>query len=99
MASCLKRRRLASVLSWLWMGLVLPFSSMGQESKFIDHSLLVAPNMPCTWPSYPFPRFQISRQRTIGPDSIYNIDVLLIDGNTPGIESRKIRTLWPRLHR
>src|SRR5687768_13019654 len=51
-------------------------------TQFIDHSLLVAPEFPCTWPSYPFPRFQIMRQRTIGPDSVYNLDVLLIDGNT-----------------
>src|SRR3954463_14195783 len=51
-------------------------------TKFIDNSLLVAPDLPCTWPSYPFPRFQITAQRTIGPDSAYNIDVLLIDGNT-----------------
>ena len=52
------------------------------EPKFIDCSLLVSPNYPCTWPSYPFPRFQIVRQRTIGPDSAYNVDVLMIDGNT-----------------
>jgi kynurenine formamidase len=51
-------------------------------SKFIDHSLVVAPGYPCTWPTYPFPRFQITAQRTIGPDSAYNVDVLLIDGNT-----------------
>lgn len=50
--------------------------------KFVDHSLLIAPEFPCTWPASPFPRFQISPQRTIGPDSAYNIDVLLIDGNT-----------------
>ncbi|MDB5385869.1 MAG: cyclase [Planctomycetaceae bacterium] len=50
--------------------------------KFVDHSLLVAPEFPCTWPSAPFPRFQITHQRVIGPDSAYNIDVLLIDGNT-----------------
>lgn len=50
--------------------------------KFVDHSLLVAPEFPCTWPSAPFPRFQITHQRIIGPDSAYNIDVLLIDGNT-----------------
>ena len=50
--------------------------------RFVDHSLLVAPEYPCTWPRYPFPRFQITHQRTIGPDSAYNIDVLLIDGNT-----------------
>lgn len=52
------------------------------ESRFIDHSLLVAPEYPCTWPAYPFPRFQINHERTIGPDSPYNIDSILIDGNT-----------------
>jgi len=51
-------------------------------SKFVDHSLLVAPDFPCTWPAAPFPRFQIHHQRGIGPDSPYNIDSLLIDGNT-----------------
>jgi kynurenine formamidase len=51
-------------------------------TRFIDHSLLVAPEYPCTWPSHPFPRFTLTRQRTIGPDSAYNIDVLFIDGNT-----------------
>ncbi|NQV24482.1 MAG: cyclase family protein, partial [Rhodopirellula sp.] len=50
--------------------------------RFIDCSLLIAPEYPATWPSAPFPRFQITHQRTIGPDSPYNIDVLLIDGNT-----------------
>ena len=56
--------------------------SVADEPKFIDHSLLVAPEFPCTWPAYPFPRFQITHQRTIGPESPYNVDVLLIDGNT-----------------
>ncbi|MHC4876301.1 MAG: cyclase family protein, partial [Planctomycetota bacterium] len=56
--------------------------SDGQASKFVDCSLLVAPDYPATWPSAPFPRFQITHQRTIGPDSAYNVDVLLIDGNT-----------------
>lgn len=51
-------------------------------TQFVDHSLLVAAELPCTWPASPFPRFQIVHQRTIGPDSAYNIDVLLIDGNT-----------------
>lgn len=51
-------------------------------AKFVDHSLLIAPEYPCTWPSSPFPRFQLTHQRIIGPDSPYNIDVLLIDGNT-----------------
>ena len=51
-------------------------------SQFVDHSLLVAPEYPCTWPTYPFPRFQLNHQRTIGPESAYNIDSIFIDGNT-----------------
>jgi kynurenine formamidase len=52
------------------------------KSRFVDHSLLIAPEYPCTWPSHPFPRFAIIHSRTIGPESVYNIDTLLIDGNT-----------------
>lgn len=52
------------------------------EPRFVDHSLLIAPEYPCTWPTYPFPRFQLTHQRRIGSASAYNIDVLLIDGNT-----------------
>lgn len=59
-----------------------PPESNRTAPQFVDHSLLVAPEYPCTWPSFPFPRFQITPQRVIGPDSPYNIDVLLIDGNT-----------------
>ena len=51
-------------------------------SRFIDNSLLIAPEYPCTWPAYPFPRFQLNHQRTIGADSPYNIDSIYIDGNT-----------------
>lgn len=53
-----------------------------KQPRFVDHSLLIAPEYPCTWPSYPFPRFQLTHSRTIGPASPYNIDTLLIDGNT-----------------
>jgi kynurenine formamidase len=52
------------------------------STQFHDHSLLVAPEYPATWPSFPFPRFQLMHQRTIGPDSPYHVDALLIDGNT-----------------
>ena len=62
--------------------LFLPDSGAASEPRFVDCSLLVAPEYPCTWPSAPFPRFQITHQRTVGPDSPYNIDVLVIDGNT-----------------
>ena len=62
--------------------LLASLTGTAEESRFVDHSLLVAPEYPCTWPSHPFPRFQITHQRTTGPNSAYNIDVLLIDGNT-----------------
>ncbi len=51
-------------------------------SRFVDHSLVIATEYPCTWPTYPFPGFQLIHSRTIGPQSAYNVDVLLIDGNT-----------------
>jgi kynurenine formamidase len=57
-------------------------AAAADEPQFVDCSLLVAPEYPCTWPAAPFPRFQIVPQRSIGPASAYNIDVLLIDGNT-----------------
>ena len=50
--------------------------------EFVDHSLLIAPEYPCTWPTHPFPRFRITHDRVVGPDSVYNVDSLLIDGNT-----------------
>jgi len=57
-------------------------TAVADESKFIDCSLLVAADYPATWPAAPFPRFQLMHQRMIDPDSAYNIDALLIDGNT-----------------
>lgn len=67
--------------AWFWCAL-LSTGNAAEPSRFHDHSLLIAPEYPCTWPSHPFPRFQITHQRTIGPDSVYNIDSLFIDGNT-----------------
>jgi len=70
---------------WGWILLAWPVGWVCAEearAQFIDNSLLIAPEYPCTWPAAPFPRFQINHQRTIGPDSAYNVDVLLIDGNT-----------------
>ena len=51
-------------------------------TRFVDCSLLIAPEYPATWPTHPFPRFQLIHEQAIGPNSPYNIDVLLIDGNT-----------------
>jgi len=53
-----------------------------QHVRFVDCSLLVAPEYPATWPAHPFPRFQLIHEQSIGPNSPYNMDVLLIDGNT-----------------
>ena len=53
-----------------------------EDSRFVDHSLLVAPDYPCTWPDPAFPPFLIHHVRTIGPASVYNVDILQIDGNT-----------------
>lgn len=51
-------------------------------SKFHDHSLLISSEYPCTWPTHPFPKFQIVPQNTIGRLGPYNIDTLYLDGNT-----------------
>jgi len=56
-------------------------SAEGKEaSRFHDLSLLVAPEYPCTWPS--FPPFQINPYQRIGARSAYNSDLLVLDGNT-----------------
>lgn len=52
-----------------------------QTPRFVDHSLMIAKDLPCTWPAG-FPSFQLNHLKRIGPDSPYNIDVLTIDGNT-----------------
>ena len=86
MSSTLPRR---SASHWNWSVLVAvvfvsshSVNAWSEEPRFIDHSLLIAPEYPCTWPSHPFPRFAIVHQRKIGPESAYNIDSILIDGNT-----------------
>lgn len=78
------RRYVASaLLIWLVGETAAPADQpLRERSRFIDNSLLVAPEYPSTWPSHPFPRFEIIHSRTIGPESAYNIDTLLIDGNT-----------------
>ena len=52
-----------------------------QKSRFVDLSLIVAENYPCTWATG-FPRFYINHYIKIGPSSPYNSDLLQIDGNT-----------------
>src|SRR5439155_14490476 len=72
----------ALVLLGPWTGAPTPTSASPkpEASRFIDLSLLVAPDYPCTWPT--FPPFQINHYRKIGKLSAYNSDVLTMDGNT-----------------
>jgi len=51
------------------------------EPRFVDLSLLIAPEYPCTWAAN-WPYFQINPYRRIGPSSPYNSEILTIDGNT-----------------
>src|ERR1700678_2056391 len=52
----------------------------GSESRFVDLSLLVAAEYPCTWPT--FPPFQINHYQRIGPLSPVRTEILVLDGNT-----------------
>ncbi len=60
--------------------LAVPIVRADDPTRVVDLSLLVAPEYPCTWPS--FPAFQINRSQRIGPRSAYNSDILVMDGNT-----------------
>ncbi len=50
-------------------------------AEFVDLSLLVGTDYPCTWPQE-FPLFHFNHYRSIGALSPYNIDILTIDPNT-----------------
>jgi kynurenine formamidase len=52
-----------------------------QSPTFVDLSLPVASEYPCTWPAGMLP-FRIDHVQKIGRQSAYNIDTLTIDGNT-----------------
>jgi kynurenine formamidase len=72
---------LAALLALPWSGPARAGSEKRSEPRFVDLSLLVAEDLPCTWPDA-FPLFQINHYRRIGPLSAYNSDILAIDGNT-----------------
>lgn len=63
------------------IALGLTSSAGAKEPKVVDLSLLIAPDMPCTWPAG-WPPFVIAPHRRIGPLSAVNSDTLFIDGNT-----------------
>jgi kynurenine formamidase len=68
-----------AALSAALLGVLAPIAH-ADDNRFLDLSLLVAPEYPCTWPS--FPAFQINRSQKIGPRSPFNTDILILDGNT-----------------
>jgi kynurenine formamidase len=71
-----------SASSLLWRSAPAPTSAAEekQATKFVDLSLLVAPEYPCTWPT--FPVFQINHYLRLAKRSAYNSDILILDGNT-----------------
>jgi kynurenine formamidase len=76
-------RRVLHALLGLAMTCVLTANAPAEENpapRFVDLSLMVAPEYPCTWPT--FPRFQLNPEERIGSLSAYNSDILIIDGNT-----------------
>lgn len=80
------RRTSRGFLILCWIVLSRPLgpawaSERDQPARFIDLSLLVAAEYPCTW-AEGFPRFRLEQVTTIGRESAYNIDTLIIDGNT-----------------
>jgi kynurenine formamidase len=81
-SSRLQRHLCLSMVICSVFSCVLTAQENSDSVRFVDCSLLVAPEYPATWPAHPFPRFQLIHEQSIGPDSPYNIDVLLIDGNT-----------------
>ena len=54
--------------------------SADQKPQIIDLSLLVATDLPCSWPGAG-PNFQINHYKRIGPQSPYNSDILTLDEN------------------
>ncbi len=76
-------RRLTRATVW---GFLAAFWSLqiaaaaGPDERFVDLSLLVAAEYPCTWPT--FPPFQINPYERIGRLSPYRSEILTLDGNT-----------------
>ena len=78
-------RRLLLAGSLILSSLCVVRPALGSEnpgSGIVDLSLMVAPNLPATWPHPKVPNFQISHYLKIGPGGAYNSDILTIDGNT-----------------
>ncbi len=89
--------QVASGLRWLTACGVAIFAAVGAKAaaadkstaadseaapKFVDLSLMVAPELPGSWPAAGFPPFHMNGYLRIGPLSAYNSEILALDGNT-----------------
>ncbi|HEV3260695.1 MAG TPA: cyclase family protein [Gemmataceae bacterium] len=79
----LKRLAVCSVLiaASSWCGPAAAGPKAEAPPQFLDLSLLVAPELPCTWPAGWAP-FHMNHYQRIGRLSPYNSDILMIDENT-----------------
>ncbi|HMC67463.1 MAG TPA: hypothetical protein VKI65_21185, partial [Gemmataceae bacterium] len=79
-----RNRKRFVVLQALCVSLLVaaPGRAEDKTTRFIDLSLLVASDYPCTWAGNSWTLFQMNRYRRIGPLSAYNSETLIIDGNT-----------------
>jgi isatin hydrolase len=73
---------LAAVLLSLGVFFEGSIARADDDARIVDLTLLVAPELPCTWPAAGFPPFHMNHYLKIGPTSPYNSDILAIDGNT-----------------
>ncbi len=73
---------LIAALAMILSSGMLPAQQQEPVTRFVECSLIVSSEYPATWPTHPFPRFQLIHEQRVGSGSVYNIDVLLMDGNT-----------------
>ena len=82
------------------------------DPRFVDHSLLIAPEYPCTWPAYPFPAFSdyprthdwarlaVQHRHTFDRrQHRYATGRAAAFGARPDLKLRKVRPLRVGLHR
>ena len=60
-----------------------------EAARFLDLSLLVAPDYPCTWPT--FPPFQINHYRRIGRLSAYTLQTQVQERMINRVEEQQTR--------
>ena len=73
--------KLCSLIAMLFFSPAAVNTTAAEESsRFVDLSLMISPEYPCTWPDFS-PPFRLIPEHRIGLTSAYNTDALIIDGN------------------